>query len=114
MSFTQIILLGFLIFAFTRVFFRFKDGALHPIGFAFWSILFGSAILLVLFPILSSDVARIVGVGRGADIVLYISVVLLFYLVFRVYIIVADIKRDISELVKQLALRDKKSNSERK
>jgi small membrane protein len=109
MTFTQFLLLIFLIFALTRVIFRFRDGILHFLGFLFWSIVFGAAIILVLFPQLSSTVAKIVGIGRGSDVVLYISVVLLFYLIFRLYIYIEDLRRDITELVRKKALDDEKN-----
>lgn len=114
MSFTQIILFIFLIFALSRVFFRFKDGILPLFGFLFWSIIFGIAIVLVLFPDLSSRFAKIVGIGRGADIVLYVSIVLLFYLIFRLYIYMEDVRRDLSTLVQKLALKELKKKNVKK
>lgn len=106
MSFTQLLLFLFLLFALTRVIFRFRDGILPAFGFLFWTIVFGSAVILVIFPDISSSFARLFGIGRGTDVVLYISVVLLFYLIFRLYIFVEDIKREITELVQKLALKE--------
>jgi hypothetical protein len=70
--------------------------------------------LLVTFPSISSTFAMFVGVGRGSDFILYISVVLLFYLIFRLYIYMEDIRRDISELVQKMALKESKSKHAKK
>lgn len=108
---TQIFLSLFLLFALSRAFLRFKSGELSLVGFFFWSCLFSLAVVIVLFPELTSLVATRFGIGRGVDAVLYISIVLLFYLVFRLYIFLEDIRHEITELVQKLALEkdDKKS-----
>src|SRR3990167_218391 len=110
LSVTQILLSIFLLFAVSRVFLRFRGGSLSPLGFIFWTLLFSSAIVAVIFPSLTSDVARVLGVGRGADAILYTSVVILFYLVFRLYIYIKDLRQEITNLVSKLALKEGKKN----
>lgn len=110
MSITQISLTVFLLFAVSRVFLRFRGGSLSLLGFVFWTILFNSAIIAVLFPVLTSQVAVILGIGRGADAILYTSVVILFYLVFRLYVYIKDIRLEITELVSKLALKRPKKH----
>jgi len=105
-SITQFFLTLFLLFASSRVLLRFRGGILSFFSFIFWISLFGFALLLVLFPIVSGSIARFLGVGRGADVVIYVSITLLFYLIFRAYIFLEDIKHDITEIVKKQALKD--------
>jgi hypothetical protein len=105
-TFVQFLLITFLLFALSRVILRFKGGNLSLFGLLFWSLLFGSATVIVLFPILTSDIANKLGVGRGVDVVVYASIAVLFYLVFRLYIYLQDLKQEITELVKKIALRD--------
>lgn len=111
---TQLFLSLFLLFALTRVIFRFKEGILPQVGLFFWSGIFLTAIIIVLFPGLTSSVAQRVGIGRGADIVIYISISLIFYLIFRLYIFLEDLKNDMTELVKELALKNVKKRDGRK
>lgn len=110
LSLTQIILLIFLFFALSRVILRFKGGALNITGFIFWSSLFGLAIVAVIFPKLTSNFARAAGIGRGADAVIYSSLVLLFYLIFRLHIFLEDIKHEITDIVRKLAMQELKKN----
>jgi len=38
------------------------------------------------------------------DVIVYLSLALLFYLVFRIYVMIEDIRREITFLIRQLAL----------
>lgn len=113
LSLTQIILTTFLVFALSRVILRFRGGNVSIIGLVFWTFIFGSAITLVLFPFLSIDVAKKIGVGRGVDAVIYSSIILLFYLVFRLYVYIQDLRQEISKLIEKLALKDSKNHDKK-
>ncbi|OGG06447.1 hypothetical protein A3D05_04680 [Candidatus Gottesmanbacteria bacterium RIFCSPHIGHO2_02_FULL_40_24] len=113
-TFTQIFLSLFLLFAISRVVIRFREGILPLLGFAFWLAVFGFAIVIVLFPGLTSVLATVVGIGRGADFVIYVSVSLIFFLIFRLYIYLEDIRHDITEIITHLALENKKRKNARK
>lgn len=105
---TQLALFVFLLFALSRVVLRYKSKEVSWRGLIFWGLLFSSAIAVALYPAISTDIARTLGIGRGADAVVYTSIVLLFYLVFRLYVYIQDLHYEITELVKQLALKDAK------
>lgn len=109
---TQVFLATFLLFALSRVYLRFRGGALSFFGFFFWSTIFGLAILAVLFPGITGRVAQIIGIGRGVDAIIYVSITLLFYLIFRLYIYLEDIKHDITEIVQKLALKETQEKKE--
>ena len=85
---------------------RFKCGAISKLGLILWLILWVGAILLVWNPISTNRLAAFLGVGRGADAVFYISVILLFYAVFRIFGKIENLEHQLSELVKKIALRD--------
>lgn len=106
MTLTQIILIAFLLFALSRVVLRFQGGSLSKIGFFFWSGIFLFAILTVILPDLSSRFANLLGIGRGVDAVVYSSIALLFYLVFRLHIFIEDLKHQLTTLIKKLALKE--------
>lgn len=80
---------------------------LIPVPEAFaWSLVWLTAITLVLIPEIATRIARIFGIGRGVDMVLYGSVALLFLLVFRLFIQHERLERMLTELVQRDALRD--------
>ncbi len=102
----QIILILFLLFAISRVILRHKDGNLTLGEFLFWFGLFAFALIGVIEPGFTSYVARALGIGRGADIVIYASIALLFYLIFRTNIHLEETKHEITKLVRLIALHD--------
>jgi hypothetical protein len=105
----QIVLGIFLIFAVTRVFLRLKDGTLTLNGFLFWLSVFILAIVGVLKPELTTIVARKLGIGRGTDAVIYASILLVFYLIFRTNVLLENLRHDLTKLVRDLALKDEKN-----
>lgn len=110
----QIILVPFLVFAITRVILRFREGQLSIIEFLFWTFLFVAATVGIIFPDSTTKIAKLVGIGRGADLVVYASIVALFYLVFRIYIAIENVRSEITELTRGLALENIARKSKRK
>ncbi len=110
----QIILSLFLLFALSRVVLQLRSSQLTLGGFLFWAGVFIFALAGVLEPNLTAYAAKLVGIGRGADVVLYISIALLFYLIFRLSITVEENRREISELIRQIALKDAAYSSKSK
>ncbi len=105
---TQFILVLFLFFAASRVYLQWRRGRIDLKSFLFWLMVFSGAIIGILRPDLTTRLARLVGIGRGADAVIYFSVTILFYLLFRLYIYVEDLRHEISDLISQLALKEDK------
>ncbi len=68
----------------------------------------------VLEPGLTSYMARRLGIGRGTDVVLYLSIALLFYLIFRLSISLEETRREITDLVRKIALEDESKQVKRK
>ncbi len=114
MTLTQIFLSIFLLFALSRVYLRFRGGALSVISFLFWSGIFTLAVVIILIPDLTSKIAEIVGIKRGADAVIYASIALLFYLVFRIHVFLEDIKHDITTIVREIAFKKTKEENVKK
>lgn len=103
----QVLLSIFLLFALSRVMLRFWDKQISPKEFFFWAIVFAAAILITFFPNKTSDLANFLGIGRGADLITYASIAILFYLVFRIYVYLEDLRHQITEVVRKIALKDK-------
>lgn len=100
----QFVLSFFLLFAISRVLLQLRKGNLTVLSFLFWGGVFFTAFVGILNPILTSQIARLFGIGRGADVVIYLSIALLFYLVFRLSIAIEDIRQEITQLVRKIAL----------
>lgn len=76
-------------------------------AFVVWSVFWVGIIVLVWQPNLTDRLAALLQVGRGADAVFYLSLIVIFYLLFRIYIRFERIDSHITTLVRQIALLNK-------
>jgi len=102
----QIFLIAFIFFAISRVFLRLREKILSPQASLFWFLIWLAALVGVILPVTTTRIAALIGVGRGVDVIVYISLALLFYLVFRIYVMIEDIRHEITFLIRQLALQN--------
>lgn len=109
----QIILLIFLAFAISRVFLRFKDGILSFGTFLFWLAIFTLAVIAVIDPSFTTYIASRIGIERGTDVVIYLSLALLFYLVFRTNIFIENLREEITRLSREIALKTSKKKKKK-
>jgi len=100
----QVLLIAMLAGAFVLTWRRSKQGALSRLGAFLWSGLWIAAIVVVLRPEVATFFASMVGVGRGADAVIYVSIIILFYLVFRIFLRLDKLDRDITQLVRKVSI----------
>lgn len=108
----QLILLIFILFAASRAVLQFKGGALRFGALSFWLLIWAVALVAIFYPEETTRLARVLGIGRGVDIVVYASIAILFYLVFRLHVYQENIRTEISQLIREISLRDvKKGNA---
>lgn len=103
----QFILIGFLLHGLYTVWVRFRAKKIVFFGYLFWTLLFLSGIIGISFPDLTVFIASQMGIGRGTDFVVYASIVLLFYLIFRLYSLVEDLRLQIVVLIREIALNNR-------
>ena len=102
----QILFTLFALFAIASVFKRKKEGLLGPKGLVFWVMFWLLAIVAVLWPDSTTQLANLLGIGRGSDFVLYVAIALLFYLVFKLHIKLESVGRDITRVVRKEAVEE--------
>jgi len=69
-----------------------------------WTVFWAGAAAVVLRPDIASTVADALGVGRGADLVVYAAIVGLYWLMFRVFLRLDRIERDMTALVRSQSI----------
>ncbi len=72
--------------------------------FILWSIFWSCIIFLVWQPNLTDRLAALLQVGRGADAIFYISLIAVFYLIFKMFIRFEHIDSSITTLVRELGI----------
>lgn len=60
--------------------------------------------IAVVFPQLTNEVANFVGVGRGADLVTYIAIVSVMFVLVHYYTKFVDLQAKVTQLTRELAI----------
>ncbi len=100
----QWIIIVFAAFALSRAYLRYRDEKITGRELLFWSLIWVGGIFIVLNQGVAIYMADLFGIGRGADLIIYISIVLLFYLVFRIYVKIETIEQDITKVVREVGI----------
>ena len=79
-----------------------------PLKTAIFWFLIWFAVLVVIFatPVIDA-LSRPIGVGRGIDMIVYISILILFWLIFQQNMKIDKLEREITKLVREKALKKK-------
>ncbi len=96
-----------------RVVIKWKQGILASKDVVFWIGFWFVVGLIILLPDTTSFLAELVGVGRGADLIVYLSIVLIFYIIFQMTIKIEKIERNITKVVRTVAMKDEVENNKR-
>ena len=102
----KIVLLLFVIFALSRLLKKFLQKAVNgrelSLWLVFWLVVSGA----IIWPQKTDLIASWAGVGRGADLLVYISILFLFYVFFRLSVNDKKKQQEITELTRALALKE--------
>ena len=71
-----------------------------------WSIAWLAAGAAITWPGVTAVVARVLGIGRGTDLVMYCAVVMMLVGFLMVYVRLRRLQRDMTLLVRHLAIRE--------
>ena len=69
-------------------------------------LLIGAGITLILFPDISNRIAHWLGVGRGADLVFYTSILIFWFIILKLYARIRRLEQVMTKLVRKEALDD--------
>lgn len=110
----KIIFTLFAIFAWSRVLIRFRSKDLNHKELIFWSLIWAVMIILVFIPGKTNFLAKVLGMERGNDAMFFLAIVALYYATYRLYVKANEQEKEITKLVRALALRNVKANPRRR
>lgn len=85
-----------------------KEGLLSLRGMFFWVFFWALAVAAVLHPGSTTIIANYFGIGRGTDLIIYISLAIMFLVLFKFHIKLEKLNRDITKVVRHDSLEVKK------
>jgi len=104
----QIVIIIFICFVLAKLFFKLKDKEISSREALSWSIFWIIVFAAALWPKNLDRLAQFFGVYRGVDLAIYLSIIILFYLVFRILTKLTKIERNIIKIVREISLKEKK------
>ena len=106
MSAIQFLIVAVVVVVCFRLYTRLRAGELSTGEFIEWFALWLAVGVVGLAPQVASYLAHLVGVGRGSDLVVYLALLLLFYLIFKVFVRIEQLNRTLTNVVRGLALKE--------
>lgn len=106
----QIIIIIFAIFALSRTYLRLHDNKITKGEFALWTFVWISVVIVAFIPQVIVTLSDLFGLGRGLDLAVMTSIILLLYLIFKSYVRIEMIEQDLTELIRKLALEKPRQN----
>ncbi len=94
----------FALFALSRTYRQYRQEQVSRYWLIAFACLWGAVVIATLIPRLTDHVATFVGISRGADMLVYSSVIVLLYAVYRLLVKTQNMSQDITELVRALAI----------
>ena len=106
----QIVLICFAVFAMSRIVIRYRRGGMRMLHLELWLLFWVCVVVVAVHPDTTGLFARWLGVGRGVDIAMYLSILMIFYLLFRSFAKIEDLDRQLTRVVRADALRELEGN----
>jgi len=104
MTLIQIILTALVILIAAYMYLRLRTTILDLILILVFA---AAGVFFVMFPDTTTQIAHFVGVNRGADMIFYLAILFLLFLLIKLYARVRKLEQGFAELVRKDALRNK-------
>ncbi|MGZ7136521.1 MAG: DUF2304 family protein [Methanobacterium sp.] len=93
-------------------FLRFREGKMTMGMLILWIVIWVGVIIVSINPESTVLLTAISGIERGLDVVLILGLVVAYYLIFRIYTMMESMEKEITLLVRELALQRGEKRSE--
>ena len=71
-----------------------------------WLVMWLIVLVVFWYPATASYLANALNIGRGADLIIYAAIVVMFYMIFRMYMNMEKIKTDVTKVVRRVGLEE--------
>ncbi|RLC36430.1 DUF2304 domain-containing protein [Candidatus Falkowbacteria bacterium] len=106
--FQQLLALIIIVFFFFRLFWQKRKKQINFNEFIFWLIFWLlSALAIIFLKKIDLFVANLGFSGSGIEVLFYLGIVVLFYLIFRMRIKIEKIEKNITKIVREISLKNK-------
>ncbi len=110
---SQLLLASIILFVIWRTHAAYKKKNLSESFVAVWTIFWLGVLILVFKQDLVSQAAHSLGVSRGVDLVIYISLIVIFYFVYKILVLINDLDGKITQIIRKIAINEAKKRPHR-
>ena len=107
------LILTFTVFAWSRVILRFRDQQISFKSLIFWSFIWVTILATTFYQKVVINIAQAIGIGGDINFIIFVAILLLFYLVFRLFVKINRLDKDITDLTIKSAKRHKMPTREK-
>ena len=100
MSGIQVLLITGVIIIFLYYTFRLRSAFFDLVILTLFS---GLAVFFILFPEKTNEIARLMGVGRGADLLFYICILFFLFIILKLFARIRRLEKTVTDLVRYQA-----------
>jgi small membrane protein len=73
--------------------------------------LVSAAVVFIFFPDATNRIAHKLGVGRGADLVFYLSIIIFWFVILKLYVRIRQLEKIVTDVVRKDALHEQEKVS---
>ena len=96
----QVLLIGGVIIIFLYYAFRLRNAIIDLLALSLFA---GLAIFFILFPDYTNTIATKLGVGRGADLLFYLCILLFIFIILKLFARIRRLEKLLTEHIRQTA-----------
>jgi len=111
MSTVQIILIAGLLLIIAYIYLRLRSAMVDAIVFILLGLV---GTVLVIFPDFTTRIANTIGIGRGADMIFYFSILFFGFVCLKLYARVRKLEQQLTKIIRDIAIfqaEDARTNS---
>ena len=105
LSVIEIAAIIFALFAWSRALLRLRDRKISVWEFGLWTIIWAGVIIAMISLKTAEIISVSLGVKRPIDLAVFFGMLLLFYLVFRLYVKLEQQGQDLTKITRTIAVR---------
>lgn len=114
MLFFQALATIFILVSINRIVGKYRNELVPKAEMIVWIVFWLIVATAVWWPRGTDIIARALGVSRGADVIFAASIALIFYLLFGLFSHVHRLQRELTQLVRSLAILEERKKNETK
>jgi hypothetical protein len=106
MTLVQFLIAGLIILFLIKTLSDFKKKRISRSNFLFWFFLWLAILIVALMPQVTNFLAELIGVKRGTDVATYFSILIIFFILFKVLSRLEKINQEITEIVRHISTKE--------